>query len=152
MTSISPERARELLDTASPGPWEVIDEYPDGVRRPDDSHRICTESGVYVGLAHGKDATLTAAAPDLAETIAGMHYEYVVQAHFLADAAPNTWMPCDSWGLTGYDSVRANEPWAGPRKWRAVGAAEMCADNARAYGDRDVRIVRRLVTDVEVIE
>lgn len=145
---MTPEKAQELLRAAQPGPWEYS--YP--IVKTKGGAGLLTAADPEYGVIDAGDGPLVAAAPELAETVANMHWEYAVEARMLADAAPNTWMPCDAWGLTGYDSVRANEPWAGPRKWRAVGAAEMCAGNARAYGDRDVRITRRLVTDREVIE
>lgn len=145
---MTPEKAHELRQGAQRGPWEYT--YP--IVKTKGGAGLLTAADPEYGVIGEGDGPLVAAAPELAEIVANMHYEYVVEARMLADAAPSVWMPCDSWGLTGYDSMRANEPWAGPRRWRAVGAAEMCADNARAYGDRDVRIVRRLVTDVEAIE
>ena len=136
MTSISPERARELLDTASPGPWRVIDEYPDGVRRPDDSCLIHTPSGEYMGIMHGKDATLTAAAPDLAETIAGMTYEYTVYV-YLGEKHIIQW---------SFEEDSHVGEWTDD-----LDKAEYVRDALIKEGRR-ARLVRRLVTDVEVVE
>lgn len=136
MTSISPERARELLDTASPGPWEVMTEYTDGEPRPHDSHRICTESGVYMGIMHGKDATLTAAAPDLAETIAGMEYEYTVYV-YLGERHIIQW---------SFEEDSHVGEWTDD-----LDKAEYVRDALIKEGRR-ARLVRRLVSDPEVIK
>ena len=141
MTSISPERARELLDTASPGPWEVMTEYTDGEPRPHDSHRICTESGVYVGLAHGKDATLTAAAPDLAETIAGMRAEYAVQVS----------VDGELW-LFAHGGVKGTLDPIEPCWWFRTKEEAQDFAKFRTTKRSTARVVRRLVTDVEVVE
>ena len=142
MTSISPERARELLDTASPGPWRVIDEYPDGVRRPDDSCLIHTPSGEYMGIMHGKDATLTAAAPDLAETIAGMRWEYAVQVSNDGCLLYTSPSPRD---LSTFDPIK-------PCWWFRTEEEAQDFAKFRTRKRVQVRVVRRLVSDVEVIE
>lgn len=136
MTRISPEQARELLDTANPGPWEVMKEYTDGELRPYDSHRICTESGVYVGIMHGQDARLTAAAPDLAETIAGMTYEYTVYV-YLGEKRIIQW---------AFEEDSHVGDWTGD-----LDKAEYVRDSLAKEGRR-ARVVRRLVSDPEVVE
>lgn len=121
-----PERAQELLEGAEPGPWRVICKYPDGEPRSDTSSLIHTHDGKYLGIMHGQCATLAAAAPDLAETIAGMHYEYAVQVQAELDGM---WHMMTRW----QDDPRPIQP-----EGRDLEANE--------------RIVRRLVTDMEVIE
>lgn len=157
---MTPEKARWLLQAAQPGPWETIFGVA-GVPEGWDEYYASLIMGhtrlnlvEYQLLEEEEYASfeLAAAAPELAEIVAGMHYQYVVQARHLATAAPNTWMPCDSLGLTGYDSVLAGEPWTGTRTWRTLKSAKVCAEKAQAYGDRAVQIVRRLVSDVEVVE
>lgn len=136
MAMISPERARELLDTASSGPWKVIDEYPDGVRRPDDSCLIHTPDCKYMGIMQLQDAHLTAAAPDLAETIAGMRWEYAVQL-YLPTKSGRKWM-------LDPDLFAGN--WTDDRY---VADHTLGALTEVGY---QARIVRRLVSDPEVIE
>lgn len=145
MTSrISHERAKELLEgdfsTATRQEWA-------GSLQAD----FDNFSGAYIDGTPG-DFALAEASYELAQTIAEMRYQYLVEAQHLTTAAPNTWMPCDSLGLTGYDSIIAGEPWRGPQTWRTLESAKKCAETAQAYRDRDVRIMRRLVTDVEVVE
>lgn len=139
---VGPEQAQELLTGSEPGPWEVIAEYTDGEPRPYDSHRIRTESGVYVGIMHGQDAPLTAAAPDLAETIAGMRWEYAVQVsndggeswRFAHGAAKATFDPIDPcWWFRTEEEARDFAKFRAPKRGHA-------------------RVVRRLVSDVEVVE
>ncbi|AIJ33447.1 hypothetical protein [Corynebacterium imitans] len=74
-------------------------EYIDGEPRPDTSCLIHTHDGKYLGIMHGADAHLAAAAPDLAETIAGMEYEYTVQ---VMDETGG-WAGIDKNGLATHD-------------------------------------------------
>lgn len=136
MTRISPERAQELLTGAEPGPWEAMKEYTDGEPRPYDSHRICTESGVYMGIMHGQVAPLAAAAPDMAETIAGMTYEYTVYV-YLGEKHIIQW---------SFEEDSHVGDWTDD-----LDKAEYVRDSLTKEG-RQARLVRRLVTDAEVIE
>ena len=127
--TITPDQARELLYGATPGPWgrtgmgaltdtdgKVLVHDPDG--NMDDS-----------------DANLAAAAPDLAQTIAGMTEE---------------------WGVS-----RANALFPVREEEHPMGA-HFTPDRAEAEGVRDrmaklnphthYRLVRRLVGPVEVKE
>lgn len=159
MTRVTPEQAQALREGTTPGPWqfkEDVTDLPNGSQEI--GHVVQVENTSLfecwddvIDLYPGNLA-LAAAAPELAQTVAEMRCEYEVQARMLDAEAPSMWLPCDSMGLTGYDSVRSGEPWTGPRKWRMLGSAKVCAAIARAYGDRHARIVRRLVTDDEVIE
>lgn len=142
MTRISPEQAQELLTGAEPGPWEAMKEYIDGEPRPDTSCLIHTHDGKYLGIMHGADAHLAAAAPDLAATIAGMHWEYGVQvsndggeswrfAHGAAKATFDPIEPC--WWFRTEEEARDFAKFRAPKRGHA-------------------RVVRRLVTTPEVVE
>ena len=141
-TRTSPELAQELLVGATPGPWKLIGEYDDGEPRPDDSYLIHTPGGEHLGIMHGQDARLTAAAPDMAATIAGMRYEYAVQvtddggeswrfAHGGTKSTPDPIDPC--WWFRTEEEARDFAKFRTTKRSRA-------------------RVVRRLVTDVEVVE
>ena len=127
--TITPDQARELLDGATPGPWEAYDPGDNSARlyghhderlvkhvKPQES------AGSYMDRADGE---LAAAAPDLAQTIAGMTEEWRCEADF-------------------------DGTWAGLTTW------ESSPDYARATMQRrhryPVRLVRRLVGTVEVAE
>lgn len=77
---ITPERAHELLAGTVPGPWLC---EGDGAM-----HLIGTEDfGLIVEADNENDGRLIAAAPDLAETIAKMTWEYAVQV----EIRPGVW-------------------------------------------------------------
>lgn len=80
---MTPEKAKQLLDAATPGPWK---------RHPDKPRALCNlerKFAVHMELAkdrgldpHPEDVAnteLIAAAPALAETVAGLRGEYAVQ-------------------------------------------------------------------------
>lgn len=70
---MTPEEARKLLEAATPGPWVCVgedDEYPRVARV---GHLDITND------AENYNARLIAAAPELAELVAGLRYEYAVQ-------------------------------------------------------------------------
>lgn len=70
---MTPQEARELLDKATPGPWDCVgqdDEYPRVAR---DGYQDITND------ATNFNAPLIAAAPALAELVANLHYEYAVE-------------------------------------------------------------------------
>jgi hypothetical protein len=80
--NITPDQARELLDGATPGPWEAYDPG-DGTARlyGADNTRIIEhvthgDAGSHMSQPNG---VLAAAAPDMAQTIAGMRWEYGVE-------------------------------------------------------------------------
>ena len=131
---MTPEEARDLLDGTTPGPWEwsegkdqngefVALRGPDGVT---DALRTW-DGDLYASGVHGTNAdkALAAAAPTLAAMIAGMRAEY--RAEQQADGGK--WLPLCSW----YDHDTA--------QFFAV-----------PVGDSVTRIVRRYVTEPEVIE
>lgn len=119
--------AKQLLDGATPGPWE---HYND--------HGIVSLSSGDAAIAtdiNAWDADLIAAAPELAETIAGMEYEYACQR--LLPGTPEDW---HTW-LTTYSLESA--------KRHTEKHEEKL--RARGYAPQSYRIRRRLVSDWEVI-
>lgn len=76
--TITPEQARELLDGATPGPWEAL--FDNEAIETDASTVLCnTDGAVEWGRNTEHDVPLAAAAPDLAQTIAGMRTEWGVE-------------------------------------------------------------------------
>lgn len=81
----TPDQARELLDRATPGPWRALhDQWEDEDGTPCEDFYVL---GGPDGILHTEDfdpdthnpvanTTLASAAPDLAQTIAGMRWEY----------------------------------------------------------------------------
>lgn len=73
--NITPDQARALLDGATPGPW-TMHRYV-----PEDFIRVTGEDLKDIaanGVVEDGDARIIAAAPDLAQTIAGMNEEWGV--------------------------------------------------------------------------
>lgn len=121
--TITPDQARELLDGATPGPWRS--EYDNEIIEADTSTVLYNTDGA-VGWGHNieHDVPLASAAPDLAQTIAGMRWEYAVEH----EHSPGSWHLVTEWG----PEENPYQPGYGP-------------------GD-DERVVRRLVGPVEVID
>ena len=86
--TITPDQARELLDGATTGPWRALhDRWEDEYGIPCEDFYVL---GGPDGILHTEDfdpdthnpaanTTLAAAAPDLAQTIAGLRWEYAVE-------------------------------------------------------------------------
>ena len=72
MTDLTTTHLKGLLETATPGPWTVIETYPDGAPRPDMSRQIRSANGEYLGIMHGQNAHLAAHAPQLAGEVLWM--------------------------------------------------------------------------------
>ena len=132
MIRIGPERARELREGAQPGPWrtETIDGalhvlFPSGNGAPEEA-----------------DLPLIAAAPDLAETIAGMEYEYAVQ---VTNDGGESWRFAHGAVKATFDPIKPC--WWFRTEEEAKGFAKF-----RTTKRSSARVVRRLVTDVEVVE
>lgn len=70
--TITPDQARELLDGATPGPWWIHPAY--GTVEPD----VISGEGCRF-VATDEDLNLSAKAPGMAQTIAGMRWEYGVE-------------------------------------------------------------------------
>lgn len=83
--TITPDQARELLDGATNGPWAKRCDQ-DGNPLPvvvstsrGDRHHIMTADPAASPARQQADTALIAAAPDLAQAIAGMRWEYGVE-------------------------------------------------------------------------
>ena len=133
---MTPEEARELLEAATPGPWDCVgqdDEYPRVAR---DGYQDITND------ATNFNAPLIAAAPALAETIAGLRYEYAVQVpvnghwEYTKDDQYGPKVLRNPRDATWYSSRHAAETWA-----------DLWDD-----GEELPRIVHRLVSEPEVVE
>lgn len=127
---MTPEKARELLEAATPGPWE---------RHPDKPWALCNlerKFAVHMELVkdrgldpHPEDVAnteLIAAVPALAELVAGLRYEYDYEV--LLD---------DGWVPMGYEFASLED------------VRERVAGRRRGT---PARIVRRLVSEPEVAE
>ena len=131
MTRIGPERAKELRDGAQPGPWS----YNRPIVETDGGRGLLTAADPEYGVIGAGDGPLVAAAPELAEIVAGMTYEYTVyvyrdgrlimQCGFEDDEVAG-WT--DSWTVAAY-------------------LRESLIEDGR-----DARLVRRLVSAPEVVE
>ena len=132
---MTPQEARELLDKATPGPWDCVgqdDEYPRVAR---DGYQDITND------ATNFNAPLIAAAPALAELVASMHYEYAVQG------------PDGRW-VRETDDRKLEltiDPMRALRRYNPF-IIERLAEAASAQFNGECRIVRRLATDPEVVE
>lgn len=112
---IRPEDAQSMLREATPGPWELerIDGFLDVV--------LPTGNGAPEEC----DLPLIAAAPELAEQIANLRYEYAVE-------------------------LKHGDGWITSRHHTPT--IETAKEIAARYKRTDTRIVRRLVSEPEVVE
>lgn len=126
---MTPGQAQELLKRATPGPWEL--------ERIDGMLHIFLPTGN--GAPEEQDMPLIAAAPELAELVANLRYEYAVQVEY-ADGETEYARSF----LTATPSI-ADAWWTDkPNKGLAAKWQENALCNAR--------IVRRLVGEPEVVE
>lgn len=135
---ITPDKARELLDGTTPGPWHVHtrDRHIDGE----------TETWLYVGdtPALSVDHQLMSAAPELAELVAGLRYEYLVAVG--PEHSP-VYATMNSQGRF----VGTTLPLAD--RWATKGEAQSLVDELREGNENSTaRVVRRLVSEPEVAE
>lgn len=135
--TITPEQASELLDGATPGPWSSHhDEWEDenGIEC-EDFYVIGGTDGILSTENFDPDnhypvanTTLAAAAPDMAETIAGMAWQHAVEVY---NADAKCWIQSSNWISN-----------------RKVAEQDIDA-YSRAYGGAPTRLVRRLVGPTE---
>ena len=132
--TITPEQARELRDGIRNTPWRAIKSDfkidPTGIVRDAEDETIGAAEGGHVDpdFTHGQ-ADLIAAAPGMAETIAGMEWEWAVQHQ-----EGETWHYVHSWRKSLSEAewdLRKNKGWS---------------------PDSTFRIVRRLVSSPEVVD
>lgn len=131
--------AKQLLDGATPGPWEWVGYSIESERGMVLDFQCVTEFGMS-GASRAvevtpEDEALIAAAPELAETIAGVGYEYACQR--LLPGTPDDWY---TW-LT----VCSLEIAKRQIREHAEGL------RARGYEPQSYRIRCRLVGDWEII-
>ena len=127
---MTPDKARDLLDGTTPGPWEWRegkDQNGEFVALcgPDGADALRTWDGdLYASGIHGTDAdkALTAAAPTLAALAAGMRPEYRAEQQVHV----GVWLPICGW----YDHYTAQF-------------------FATVVGEGVTRVVRRYVTEPE---
>lgn len=131
MTRISPERAKELRKGAQPGPWS----YNRPIVETDGGRGQLTAADPEYGVIDEGDGPLIAAAPDLAEIVAGMTYEYTVYVY----RDGRLIMQC------GFEDDEV-AGWTDDRDLAVYVRDILVADGCRA------RLVRRLVTAPEVVE
>ena len=133
-TRISPERARELREGAQPGPWV----YNRPIVETNGGRGLLTAADPEYGVIDEGDGPLVAAAPELAETIAGMHWEYAMQG--LDDYG--VWRFSDFTGrlLFAHETDRTS--------WYREPITQKHIERIKPGW----RIVRRMVTDPEVVE
>lgn len=79
--TITPDQADQWAQTATPGPWYVHTDPddPDGTFIYDEIGNMCIAVEPAGSDYLEADLHLAAAAPDLAQTIAGMRWEYGVE-------------------------------------------------------------------------
>lgn len=138
---MNPEEARKLLEAATPGPWLCVGE--------DDEYPRVARVG-YMDITNDAEhynARLITAAPDLAELVAGLRYEYAAQVR-RGPASP--WLY-----ITRNGCFSRRESISGWYTHRAVCATAI--RYALRHNDVDTeivesRVVRRLVSEPEVAE
>ena len=128
---MTPEKARELLDGRTPSPWWWCEtDYPEVTV-------FHEKYGIIAKSVDIEEADLICTAPDLAELVAGMHYEYAVQH--------------DRYGEWLYETTRHSTT-KDPTIAMWWDDLEDARDEARTcYNGCNTRIVSRLVGEPEVV-
>ncbi|BDV25262.1 hypothetical protein CULCOIPH002_06170 [Corynebacterium ulcerans] len=135
---VSPEQASELLKDTTPGPWYAISNTPFVSIVEEDSE----DGEIFDFPDDGEDGPqpdhdLIAAAPVLAETIAGMQAEFAVQVQ-----SSGEWYYLNEHG--DWTIIPHLARWF----WSAQDTHALIPHSQR----EKFRIVRRYVTDIEVME
>lgn len=137
----APEKARELLDDADPGPWEV--DY-DGAWEP----AVWSPDGIIFGpyfdredmeqweAGSAANLRLAAAAPTLAAIVAEMHEEWGVEWPADEDGTPQT-----TWGMPDRDYAESYARYLRDDPHRLLDGLDPSA----------IHVVRRYVTKQEKI-
>ena len=92
--TITPEKADRLKQDATDGPWE-LDEHDVIMNGRVFRLRQQGKPGIRVSATvygHNGDPELIAAAPDLAQAISGMRWEYRIE-----EWSGYYWYPCEEW-------------------------------------------------------
>ena len=131
--------AQKLLGGTTPGEWVAIphDDWDNAkVIAPDDEPGVCEIATMFQEEHDLADAKLMAASKSHAQALAEESYEYSFQIKY-----------ADGWETACNDVTDVDEWW--PDKSDAEWAANNAYD---PYIDRPIRLVRRRVSPVEVIE
>lgn len=139
---IRPEDAQSMLREATPGPWQA---RGDGPSAGHPHFYICTcEDRAHVAEnVYYRNARLLTYAPDLAEVVANLRYEYAVQVE----------MSDGEWHFTDDEFYPFGTPEPRHAEWQTkTGAEELYDSFVEDDGPKHIRIVRRLVSESEVVE
>ena len=79
MTDLSTTNLKHLLDQATPGPWKARRDYGE-------TYQLFDAEDEYLGIMHGQDAHLAAAAPELAQEVLRLREELIDWANDEAQA------------------------------------------------------------------
>lgn len=129
---MTPEKAHELLQSAQTGPWEY--KYP--LVETEGGRGQLTAADPGYGVIDAGDGPLVAAAPELAQLVAGMTYEYTVYV-YLGERHIIQW---------SFEEDSHVGEWTDD-----LDKATYVRDALIKEG-RQARLVRRLTTDPEVVE
>lgn len=150
MAAVTPEEARKLLEGITPGPWEFKTDVAD---MPGGSHEIghVVQSGDTVLFESWGDANdthpgnlaLAAAAPELAETVAGLRTEWAI-CRLVYQGGKHLKPLYDYWSSDkeGWQYFSADATWCDSY----LDAEE----EAERYGLEGYLLVKRLVGPAEV--
>lgn len=89
--NITPDEADRWAQSATAGPWYVHTD-PAGTLIHDDTGNMCIAVEQAGSDYREADLHIAAAAPDLAQTIAEMRWEYRTE-----EWSGNYWYPCEEW-------------------------------------------------------
>jgi hypothetical protein len=133
--TITPDQAQNLLADATPGPWMLNPQgcilVDDGTNDPPGPHGFIGTMWKAGDPDNEGNGHLMAAAPDLAQTIAGMRTEWRRETRIVGD---EEWASME-WRSTRWDAEADQVWWFTPK------------DAIHEY-----RLVRRFVTAPEVVE
>lgn len=144
-TNITPDKARKLLDGTTPGPWVRHPDQPRALCNLDTRflvhHEMVTNRGMEPSAEDVANTELIAAAPALAHLAANLHYEYAVQ-----NAETGKWVR-ECGGVLIYTSSPSAADWNTDLE-ETQNFEEWITDETLIAH----RVVRRLVSDPEVVE
>jgi len=135
---MTPEEAQGLLDGATPGPWQV---RGDGPANRQLHVCDCEERAEVAESVTWENAPLIAHAPELAELVASLRYEYAMQVK-------------GGWWVGENDAgelVPTTDPMRALRHYHPDVASQLAAEAGEQLG-HECCVARRLTTDWEVVE
>ena len=146
---MTPEEARKLLDGITPGPWECST-YDVGVPEGWDEswlhlymgHTVLSTGGPYEHITDEDyaNAVLAAAAPELAETVAGLQTAWLICRERESDGLYEYWYyPEEYWCLSAGIASR-------------FASRDAAIEHAKCYGMEGYQLATMLIGSVEVEE